>query len=115
MLAAAGVMIFEVWRASNLEDTTYPSFLDGFFTFNWKPEIEGQYTVYASFAGSESYWPSHTVSSFAVDPAPPAEPEPEPEQPSMSDTYILPGIAAIIATIVIIGAILALLLVRKRA
>ena len=32
---------------------------DGFFAFNWKPDIEGQYTVYASFAGSESYWP-HT-------------------------------------------------------
>lgn len=28
---------------------------DGFFTFNWKPDITGQYSVYASFAGSESY------------------------------------------------------------
>jgi hypothetical protein len=27
---------------------------DGFYTLNWKPDIEGQYTVYASFAGSES-------------------------------------------------------------
>ena len=42
---------------------------DGFFAFNWKPDIEGQYTVYASFAGSESYWPSHAVTAFAVDPA----------------------------------------------
>ncbi len=40
---------------------------DGFFTFNWKPDIEGQYTVYASFGGSESYWPSRAVSSFVVD------------------------------------------------
>ncbi len=31
MLTAAGVMIFEVWRASILEDTIYPGFLDGFF------------------------------------------------------------------------------------
>ncbi|HEX9261029.1 MAG TPA: hypothetical protein VF893_00700, partial [Candidatus Bathyarchaeia archaeon] len=67
------------------------------------------------FAGSGAYYGSHAETAFAVDPAPPPEPEPEPEQPSMSDTYILPGIAAIIATIVIIGAILALLLVRKRA
>ena len=34
---------------------------DGFFTFNWKPDIAGQYTVYASFIGSESYWPSNAV------------------------------------------------------
>ena len=45
---------------------------DGFYTLNWKPDIEGPYTLYASFAGSESYWPSHAVSSFAVDPAPQA-------------------------------------------
>ena len=39
---------------------------DGFFTFSWLPDIDGQYTVYASFDGSESYWPSHAVTSFAV-------------------------------------------------
>ena len=44
---------------------------DGFFSFNWKPDIEGQYTVYASFGGSESYWPSHAVTAFSVDPAAP--------------------------------------------
>ena len=39
---------------------------DGFFTFSWLPDIDGQYIVYASFDGSESYWPSHAVTSFAV-------------------------------------------------
>jgi hypothetical protein len=48
---------------------TTTSNADGYFALNWKPDITGQYTVYASFAGSESYWPSHAVTSFAVDPA----------------------------------------------
>ena len=42
---------------------------DGFFAFNWKPDITGQFTVYAAFAGSESYYPSHAVTAFAVDQA----------------------------------------------
>lgn len=50
---------------------TVTSNADRFFTLNWKPDIEGKYTVYASFEGSESYWPSHAVTSFAVDPAAP--------------------------------------------
>ena len=48
---------------------TVTSNADGFYSLNWKPDIEGTYTVYASFAGSESYWPSHAVSAFAVDSA----------------------------------------------
>ena len=86
---------------------------DGFFTFNWKPDIEGQFTVYASFAGSESYWPSHAVTSFAVDPAPVPATETPVQQPSMADTWLLPGIGIIVAAIAIVGAVLALML-RKR-
>src|SRR5665647_192485 len=48
---------------------TATSDADGFFNYNWKPDIEGAYTLYASFAGSKAYWPSHAVTSFAVDPA----------------------------------------------
>ena len=86
---------------------------DGFFTFNWKPDIEGQYTVYASFGGSESYWPSHAVTSFAVDPAPPAPAEPQPEPPSMTDTYVLSSTVAIIVAIAL-GFAVAIVLLRKK-
>ena len=86
---------------------------DGFFTFSWKPDIEGQYTVYASFAGTEAYWPSHAVTSFVVDEAPPTPAEPEPAAPSAADLYFIPAVAGIIAAIVIVGVVLALLL-RKR-
>lgn len=87
---------------------------EGFFTFNWKPDIDGAYTVYASFAGSESYWPSHAITSFAVDPAP-ATPAPTaaPVQ-SMADLYFIPAIAGLFVAIILVGAILALLFLRKR-
>ena len=87
---------------------------NGFFAFNWKPDIEGQYTVYASFAGSKSYWPSNAITSFVVDeaaatPAPTAAP-----QASNADMYFVPAVAGIIVAIIIVGAVLALLTIRKR-
>ncbi len=86
---------------------------DGFFTFNWKPDIEGPYTVYASFAGSESYWPSHAVTSFAVDPAAPAAQTGEYPQP-IDNTMTIVGVGvAILIAVAIVGAILAMML-RKR-
>ena len=86
---------------------------DGFFTINWKPDIEGQYTVYASFAGSESYWPSHAMTSFAVDPAAPTPAPTQPPITSATDTYLLPGIAAIIVVIAV-GFAVTILVLRKR-
>ena len=87
--------------------------IDGFYSLNWKPDIEGQYTVYASFAGSESYWPSHAVTSFAVEPAA-AIATPQPTQiQSMADLYFLPMSIAVIIAIIVVGAVL-LLALRKR-
>ena len=80
---------------------------------NWKPDITGQYTVYASFAGSESYYGSHAVSAFSVDAvAPTASPQPVTTLPPL-DTYIFAGVAAIIIAIAVVGVVL-LLAVRKR-
>jgi hypothetical protein len=86
---------------------------DGFFTFNWNPDIEGQYTVYASFAGSESYWTSHAMTSFAVDPAAPtASPYPITNLPP-TEMYIGVAAAAIIVAIAIATALI-ILMQRKR-
>lgn len=86
---------------------------DGFYSLNWTPDIEGKYTVYASFGGSESYWPSHAVTAFAVDPvAATTQPTPQ-QQQSLADTYILPGIAGIIVAVLAVGAAIILML-RKR-
>jgi outer membrane protein assembly factor BamB len=86
---------------------------DGFYKLKWTPDIEGEYTVYASFAGSKSYSPSHAVTAFAVDPAPPAPAEPEPEPPSMTDTYVLGIGVAIIVAVAVVGD-LTMLMLRKR-
>jgi hypothetical protein len=94
---------------------TVTSNADGFFTYNWKPDISGQYIIYASFAGSESYWPSHAVTSFAVDDAPETTSAPTPLPQSAADMYFVPAVAGIIVAIVVVGALLALLLIRKRA
>jgi hypothetical protein len=86
---------------------------DGFFSLNWKPDITGQYTVYVSFAGSESYYSSHAVSAFSVDAvAPTPAPQPVAALPPL-DTYIFAGVAAIIIAVALVGVVL-LLAVRKR-
>jgi hypothetical protein len=92
---------------------TTTSDADGFFAFNWKPDITGQYTVYASFAGSESYWPSHAVTAFAVDPAAPTPAPTAAPAESAADMYFVPAVAGIIVTIVICFAI-TILVLRKR-
>ncbi len=85
----------------------------GKFGFQWTPEVPGKYTVYATFEGSNSYYASTTETFIAVDPAA-ATPAPTqvPVQ-SMADTYLLPGIIAIIIAIVVVGLVL-LLAIRKR-
>ncbi len=87
---------------------------DGFFSLNWKPDIAGQYTVYASFAGSESYYPTHAVTAFSVDPAAPtASPAPTPVQ-SSADQYFVPAIAGLFVAVIVVG-LLIILILRKRA
>ena len=92
---------------------TTTSDTDGFFSFTWKPDIEGKYTVYASFEGSKSYYPSHAVTAFEVEAAAPT-PAPTAAAPeSMADMYILPGIIAIIVAIVVCF-VVTILILRKR-
>ena len=86
---------------------------DGFFSFNWMPDIEGKYTVYASFEGSESYWPSHAVTAFNVD-APNTTPtQPPAQEQSAADLYFIPAIAGLFVAIIVIG-LLTIFMVNKR-
>jgi len=86
----------------------------GAYSFSWVPDIPGKYTLYATFAGSLSYYPSAAETAFVVDqPAATAAPVAT-QPPSMADLYFLPMSVAIILAVIVIGAILALLLVRKR-
>jgi hypothetical protein len=85
----------------------------GFYKVMFTPAVPGEYTIVARFAGSKSYWSSYAETGLGVSEAP-AAPEPTPKSDSLTDQYLLPGIAGIIVAIIAVGVILALLLLRKR-
>ena len=82
----------------------------GTFGLLWQPDIPGQYTVLATFAGSESYGSSYAQTYLGVVDAPEPTSEPEPTPAPMTDTYIAGSTIAIVAAI----AVVALLLLRKK-
>jgi len=95
----------------NIGTTTSDS--SGMFSLTWKPDIEGTYYVMATFAGSESFWPSSAETSFVVDPASPTPAPTEAPLTSVSDMYFVPAVAGIIVAIIIVGVMIVLVL-RKR-
>jgi len=87
----------------------------GSYSYQWTPDITGKYTVVATFHGSNGYWPSYTESAFAVDAAHPTEAPTATPTSSAADLYFVPAIAGLFVAIIVVGALLALLLLRKRA
>jgi hypothetical protein len=87
----------------------------GFYTLTWTPDITGNYTVTATFAGTLGYWPSSAETSFNVMSAPPT-PAPTAAPPTglASTGTVELGIAAVIIVIIIIGIVLAVLTIRRR-
>lgn len=86
----------------------------GTFHATVKPEIEGPYTIIATFTGSNGYYPSSGQSTVNVAAA--AQPTPTPTtatNTSMTDTYVLAIGVAIIAVIIAIGAIIISMLRRR--
>ena len=96
----------------NIGTTTSDS--NGVFSFDWKPDITGKYTVYVTFAGSGAYYPSSAQSAFVVDAAPDATAAPTVSPASMADLYFVPAVIGIVVAIALVGAVLALLLLRKK-
>ncbi len=85
----------------------------GAFGYTWTPDIAGDYAIYASFEGSNSYWPTSAETSFyAGDTAGTTSPQPTP-QASMADLYFIPAIAGLFVFVAIIGLVIILML-RKR-
>jgi hypothetical protein len=88
---------------------------DGFYSFEWQPDITGKFTVTATFEGSNSYWPSHAQTAFVVDeaattPAPTTAPQSNLATTADLMMYLAIGVVAIIIAIAIVG----MLLFRKR-
>jgi hypothetical protein len=86
----------------------------GLYSLTWTPDIPGNFLVVATFQGTNGYWPSYSETTFAVSQPHPTTAPVATAAPSMADQYILPGIVGIIVTIVIVGVVLALLMLRKR-
>jgi FOG: WD40-like repeat len=85
----------------------------GTYSYTWTPDITGDYTLIATFAGTNSYYPTTTSTAFhASEPVATQGPLATPT-PSLVEQYFVPAVAGIIVTIVLVGAI-AILLFRKR-
>ncbi|MEM3378101.1 MAG: PQQ-binding-like beta-propeller repeat protein [Candidatus Bathyarchaeia archaeon] len=83
---------------------------NGFYSLVWTPQIPGKFTVYATFAGTNSYWPSQAETAFTVMEPPAATPEPTPAPQEPVGTYFAVSTILIIAAI----AVAVVLLLRKR-
>ena len=85
----------------------------GFYKVMFTPEVPGEYTVLASFAGSNAYYGSYAETSVGVTEAPAATTAPTPTPAPPTDTYVLGlGITAIVV-IVVFGLIIILMLRRR--
>jgi hypothetical protein len=86
---------------------------NGKYTFTWIPDISGDFTVYAVFAGTNAYWPSTDTTSFTVtETAPTSSPYPEISLPP-TEMYIL-GVGIAIIVVVAIATAIILLTIKKR-
>jgi len=85
----------------------------GQYNLVWQPDIDGKYSVIASFAGTKGYWPASANTAFTVmQPAATASPPPT-LQTSMVEQYFVPAVVGIILAIIIVGIAIVLVL-RKR-
>ena len=76
----------------------------------WTPDIPGDFTVIATFHGTNGYWPSYAEEAFTVgNPAPTASPYPTVNLPP-TETYFAASTIAIIIAIAIVG----ILILRKK-
>jgi len=87
----------------------------GLYTYTWTPPtVPGSYVITATFAGTNSYWGSNAQCGMVVQNgvAPAVTPTASPTP--LADLYFVPFSIAIIIVIIIVGAVLALLMLRKR-
>ena len=87
--------------------------LSGTFSHTWTPEIEGKYTVVATFEGSKSYYASYAETSIDVSEAPPEPTEPPEPEEAADYTPMFLGLIAAVAVAIVIG-VVNLWALRKR-
>jgi hypothetical protein len=82
----------------------------------WTPEHEGEYTIIATFEGSESYWRSFAETAVGVGPAeaPSGPIEPEPTEPAEAPLITTETAIIVAAVIVAVAVIVGFWIIRKR-
>jgi hypothetical protein len=85
----------------------------GVYGLTWTPTIPGNFTVYATFAGSQSYYGSSASACFYASEAPAATSAPTPQPASLADIYFLP-MSIVILIAIIVATIVIVLVLRKR-
>jgi hypothetical protein len=81
----------------------------GFFKASFTPMVPGDYTVIATFAGTEGYWGSTAETAISVEQAPAGTAEPTTAPASAADLYFLPVSAGMIVAIVVVLVLLVML------
>jgi hypothetical protein len=89
---------------------TVTSDMSGLFKKMYTPDVPGEYTVIATFAGSKSYWSSYAETAIGVSEAPLPTAEPEKIVFPPTEMYVIGVGVAIIIAIAIVG----ILLYRKK-
>ncbi len=92
---------------------TVKSDMDGMFKKMWTPEVPGEYTVIATFKGSEAYWGSNAETAVGVSEPIATATTQTTEVTSLTDLYFIPAIIGVIIAIAMVGIIIVLML-RKR-
>jgi hypothetical protein len=85
----------------------------GTYSVEWVPEIEGMYTIIATFAGDASYSSSGASCGLFVGPEPTVQPTAEPMVLPPDNTMLIYGLLIAVVLAIVIG-LVNLLLVRKR-
>jgi outer membrane protein assembly factor BamB len=86
----------------------------GNFGFTWTPDIPGDFTVFASFAGSNSYYASSAETSFHASEAATPPPSATPITGFATTGDLMTYMAVSVVAIIIAIAIAVVLLLRKR-
>ena len=95
--------------------TTTTSGEYGTYRLTWKPDISGNYTIIATFAGSGGYYASSAETYMYVSPpAPTTAPTAAPVTGLATMSALTYGVVAVIIVIIIAIAIVGLLLLRKK-
>jgi outer membrane protein assembly factor BamB len=89
---------------------TATSDMSGTYGYAFTPEVPGLYQITATFAGSDSYYPSYAETYVNVDEVPQASPPPEYPQP-IDPTWTIIGVGIVLLIAI---AIIGLLILRKK-